>query len=220
MKTQSIKTYVINLKHRTDRKTHIIKEFHGRDEFNLKIIEACEHAFGAVGLWGTLKHIILNLTDPNDDYILVCEDDHQFTEHYDTKLLFKLIEEAKSKETDILLGGLSWYESALQISSDFFWMDAFTGLQFTVIYRKFFETILTADFAKTDAADYKIASLTRNKLVMHPFISVQKEFGYSDVTVKNNIDGYINQLFSDASEKLDHLKSVATFYKTKNSNEE
>jgi len=212
MEIKSINTYVMNLKHRTDRYEHITQEFYGRKEFNLKIVTACENKVGAMGLWETLRHIILTLTHPDDEFILICEDDHQFTEYYSKELLWTAIDEAKRKETDILLGGLSWYESALRISSDLFWVDKFSGLQFTIIYRKFFQTILNIDFGEIDAADYKISSMSKNKLVMYPFISVQKEFGYSDVTAKNNKSGYVTQLFSDSSEKLDHLKRVSEFY--------
>lgn len=215
MKTENINTYAINLKCRTDRYQHITEEFNGRDEFNLTIVEACEHTVGAIGLWQTLNHIILTLVPSDVEYILICEDDHQFTERYHKELLFNAIREAQLKEADVLIGGLSWYETTLQISRDLFWVETFSGLQFTIIYRKFFQAILNADFTETDAADYKISALSKDKLVLHPFISVQKEFGYSDVTQKNNVDGRVSKMFSDSSEILGQLKRVSEFYNLK-----
>ena len=50
---------------------------------------------------------------------------------------------------------------------------------------------------------------------MFPFISTQKEFGYSDATTKNNTEGYVDQIFSATTEKLQHLVKVAFFYHLK-----
>ncbi|UKJ07495.1 hypothetical protein [Solitalea lacus] len=194
----------------------MLNEFKKREEFDLNIVEACEHKVGAIGLWNTIKHILQNLLHGDEEYIIICEDDHQFTNHYTKESLFKNIKEAKDKGADILLGGASWFNSALQISHDLFWVEKFSGLQFTVIYKKFFSIILEVEFVHGDAADYKISSLTTNKMLIHPYISIQKEFGYSDVTRKNDEnEGYVTQIFKDSSEKLSQLKEVAFFYDLK-----
>ena len=209
---QNIQTYIINLKKRTDRKDHILKEFLGREEFNLDVVEACEHESGAIGLWNTIRHILQSQVR-DEEYIIICEDDHQFTKHYSKELLSKSIRSASLKGADVLVGGASWFNSALQISSDLFWIEKFSGLQFCILFKKFYKTILNADFKEGDAADYKISALTKDKLLIHPFISTQKEFGYSDITRKNNDnEGYVTQIFSDSSEKLNQLREVALFY--------
>lgn len=41
-----------------------------------------------------------------EEFILVCEDDHQFTEDYSVSFLFSCIEETKEKDGDILAGGV------------------------------------------------------------------------------------------------------------------
>lgn len=64
-----------------------------------------------------------------------------------------------------------------------------------------------------DVADRKIADLTPNKFLIYPFISIQKEFGYSDVTIKNNKEGYVTQIFEKASMVLNSLNRVKQFYK-------
>jgi len=214
MKEKPLSTYIINLKNRTDRKAYILKEFAGRDEFNINIVEGHEHKVGAVGLWNTIRHIIQNLANQKDEYILICEDDHQFTGHYSKGFLFNCIREVQGKEADVLLGGVSSTRSVLSISKSLFWLEKFSGLQFTILFRKFFKTILEADFGNNDAADYKISALTANKFFIYPFISVQKEFGYSDATAKNNTEGRVTELFSTTSETVQHLLNVAAFYKT------
>ena len=50
--------------------------------------------------------------------------------------------------------------------------------------------------------------------VMYPFISRQREFGYSDITETNNHEGYINELFRSTSKMLDSLNKVKLFYKS------
>ena len=76
-----IPTFIINLRSRVDRKAHILKEFLGHEEFDVIIAEACEHKIGAIGLWNTIKHIIKDLVRKEDEFVLVCEDDHMFTPH-------------------------------------------------------------------------------------------------------------------------------------------
>lgn len=212
---QPISTYSINLEKRIERKNHCIQQFKNKPEFILQIVKAIEDKDGALGLWLTIKYIIENLVPKHTPFILLCEDDHLFTNHYNKEILFEAIQHAKQKQADVLMGGVSWFGDALQISKSLFWVDQFTGTQFVVVYRRFFNSILQAEFLAGDTADRKIATLSANKFFMFPFISTQKEFGYSDATTKNNIDGYVDQIFNDTSEKLEHLVKVASFYQLK-----
>ncbi|TKC56558.1 glycosyl transferase [Pedobacter hiemivivus] len=212
---KSINVYVINLKRRPERKSHSIKEYLRKDEFNLFIVEANENRIGAVGLWSTIKYIISELVPIDDEFIIISEDDHKFTEYYDKKMLFNLIDKAKELDADILLGGVSWFNTAVQISPQLFWADKFNGLQFTVVYRKFFNTILQTILEVDDPCDYLISELTENKLIIYPFVSTQKEFGYSDVTSKNSTKGYVEKIFNASSERLDCLVKIGSFYNMK-----
>ena len=111
-----IPTYVINLKHRTDRRAHIVKEFHNRSEFSVRIQEACEHKIGAVGLWQSICKVIALAENDRLDFVLLCEDDHQFTDEYTSKYLSDSIADCQQKDGDILLGAISWFDCALPIS--------------------------------------------------------------------------------------------------------
>jgi len=214
MRTVSIiPAYIINLKHRMDRKRDIIKEFAQREEFRINIIEAKEHKVGSIGLWNSIIHILQHVMNTDEEMILICEDDHQFSKHYTADILFQSIAEAADKDVDVLLGGVSWFSCGMPVSPGLFWIEKFSGLQFTIIFRKCFDRIMSSDFKENDAADYKISSLTDNKMVIHPFISTQKEFGYSDATTKNNKIGHVSKLFSEAEERLFFLKNVASFYR-------
>lgn len=213
MSSLKIPTFVINLKKRTDRKERIQKEFSGRSEFQINIVSAQEHPVGAIGLWNTIKYIVNDLTDKDDDFILLCEDDHCFTEHYSKEILFNNIRAAKKKSADILSGGVSWFNGAVQLEENLFWVQKFSATQFIVVFRKFFKVILETPFSEGDDADYKISNLSENKFFIYPFISTQKEYGYSDISAKNNQEGYLTDLFAKGSKCLENLRNVSLFYR-------
>jgi len=207
-----IPVFAVNLIGRKDRFVHICNEFHNKDEFELKVLQAKPHNNGAIGLWENIVQIIKEASERKLGYIILCEDDHQFSKKYSPSFLHESINAAEQRGADVLLCGVSWFKSALQVSDHLFWVNKFSGLQFTVIFSKFFAKILEADFMAGDAADYKISALTKSKFLMAPFISTQKEFGYSDVTYKNNEKGYINKIFRSTKLGVSQLAKVKKHY--------
>lgn len=213
MKTQIIPVYAANLKTRIDRKENIILQFENKKEFCLNVIPAIDkYKTGAFGLWKTIQHIIKYEINKKEDYFVFCEDDHDFTEHYSPDLLLNCIEKAKLLDADILSGGVSWFQTGIQITENLFWIEKFSGLQFVIIFKKIYKKILNAHFSYNDVADYKISSLTDNKFVIYPYISTQKEFGYSDITMNNNEKGHVSQLFRNASNNFSLLRKIRNYY--------
>lgn len=210
---QKFKTYVVNLKERPDRKMHIIQEFSERPEFDVTIVSAIRDKIGSWGLWLTIKTIVKEARDKNYDYIIICEDDHIFTKDYDKISLSNLIENLKMNKADILLGGASWFDTALPISRNLFWVKKFHGLQFTVVFKSFYEKLLNMEMKKGNNADIKMSNYSDRSFVCYPYISFQKEFGYSDVTIRNSQKGYVSKIFENRMEKLKQLHEVATYYK-------
>src|SRR5690625_4848944 len=98
---KSIETYIINLKRRTDRRVYILQEFENRKEFNIHVINAIENRIGSIGLLDSIKYILIELVCREDEFIILCEDDHQFTKDYSKKVLFNCIKEAKDRNADI-----------------------------------------------------------------------------------------------------------------------
>lgn len=207
-----LNTYAINLVERTDRFVHINKEFQDKSEFTFEVARVLRHTNGAIGLWYNIVNLVQEAKKNSIDFIIICEDDHQFTSNYNTDVFLKALKQAKNYHADILLGGVSWFKSGLQVSSQLFWVDKFTGLQFAVIFHDFFDVILKSEIRQDDVADIKISGLSNRKFIMQPFISTQKEFGYSDVTKKNNVQGYIKNLFKTSSTILNSLVKVREFY--------
>lgn len=190
----------------------MLGEFAGRDEFDITLVTPLAAGSGAVSLWRTIKHIVQDRLSPDVPYILLCEDDHTFTDAYSPEALFQAIATAQAMGAGLLSGGVSWLTSCVQVSEHLFWMEKFSGLQFTVLFRSLFPGILNAGFENGDAADYKMSSLTGGKYFIYPFISTQKDFGYSDVTSKNNQERRVEDLFKTTSENIQVLKNVADYY--------
>jgi hypothetical protein len=207
-----IKCFVVNIKERINRREHILKEFAGRDEFDVTLVPAIVHENGAAGLLETIQNIIREMIDRDDEFIILCEDDHQFTTDYSPALLHQAVAMAKEKKADMLCGGVSWFRNAIEVTDHLFWVERFTGLQFTVIFKKFYSAILNISTEEIEAVDLTMGMLTERKFFIYPFISTQKEFGYSDINSKNGEEGHVTRLFDQAQRQCEVLTAVKKFY--------
>ena len=208
---QALPTYIVNLPQRTDRREYILQQFENRDEFSITLVEACVHKIGAVGLWNSINNIIDVAIAKDEEIIVICEDDHQFTQDYNKEYLFNNIKEACNKGVDLFLGGIGGCTYAMPVAKNRFWVERFICTQFTVIHKDFFGAIKEEMFTDQDAADDKLSSMTINKMVIYPFVSTQKEFGYSDVSKDANRPP-VTGLFEAASSFLEKIQKIYTFY--------
>ena len=213
MTDSPISTFIVTREKSNGAKIDVLKEFAGRDEFKITLVNYEPHILAKISLWKTIKYIIENLTNHEDEFIIICEDYHQFTEHYQKDFLLKCIEQADKMNADILSGGVSVLQHFVRVSPEIFWMSDFLGLQFTIVYRRFFKTISTLVFGDEDMSDLKISTLTENKFFIYPFISVQKEFGESDIKPLNNNEEKVDQFLDRAFETIKYVDDVLLFYK-------
>ena len=199
----SISTYIINLKERTDRLDYVLSQFAGKPEFDIHPVEACTHSIGAVGLWHSIVKIIHQVNDGEDDVIIICEDDHTFTDEYDRNRFIQNVIDAAGQGVELLSGGIGGFGNAVPITSERYWIDWLWCTQFIVLYRPIYKKILDYEFKDTDTADGVLSEITSHKMVLYPFISIQKDFDYSDVTRANDeISGKITEHFNQADEKM------------------
>lgn len=211
MPDKPISTYIINLKERTERRCHSEAEFGGKAEFNIRFIDAVKHPNGAVGLWQSIVQAVKISVERNDDVMIICEDDHLFTPHYTKEHLFAAIDNARKKRAELLLGGIGNFGFAVPAAADCYWVDWFWSTQFTIIFKPLFETIIGYDFKNSDTADVLLSRIVTEKYVMYPFISIQKDFGYSDVTSANNEKvTQIVDLFVKSDLRLKKLHRIST----------
>lgn len=209
---KSIPTFIINLKERDDRKAHTIQEFSGKEEFNLTIVEAIKHQNGAFGLLLTIRMILSTLVPEDSSYIIIGEDDHQFTHNYSKETFLETVNDAESRGADLLIGGMSFFKGFIPITPHLKWVHSFTGTQFVIIFRQYFQQIIHADIEIGVITDKLYSALSNNKYFIYPFISTQKEFGYSDATGENNESGRITKLFEKSASNAQLLTEVYSYY--------
>ncbi|TWF40650.1 glycosyl transferase family 25 [Chitinophaga polysaccharea] len=208
--------YAINLEERTDRRQHLLQQFEGKREFHLQIVSACRDENSRVGLWKSIIKVIQLAEQTEEDVILLCEDDHTFTTSYNRDFLFKNIVEAASQGAELLSGGIGGFNHAFPITRHRYWIDAFWCSQFLILYRPIFRKILDAGFQHDDTADGMLSEITSHKMVLYPFVSVQIDFGYSDVTVGNHhTRGLIANYFRATSARLEKYQQVYDSYLSK-----
>ncbi len=210
----TIPTYIINLTERKDRLVHITRQFKNKPEFDITIISAIKDKIGALGLWRSIRKVIKIALSNQDDVILIVEDDHQFTKDYSKEYFLRNVIESHQQNADYLIGGTSGFKYALPISRNRYWIHPCLSTQFIVVYKKFFKKILDEAFDESVIADLKLSEMTSNKMIVFPFISTQKDFGYSDVTqVHNQNPNLVSAMFRKAKHKLQRLQEAANLYK-------
>jgi hypothetical protein len=211
-----LSVYVINLNDRTERRQHIEEQFRGKPEFELTWVNAVEHPIGAVGLWQSMVKAVQMAEENDDDIMIICEDDHTFTSAYSKEYLLANIIEASGQGSELLSGGIGGFGAAVPAAANRYWIDWFWCTQFIVVFKPLFQKILDYEFKDTDTADGVLSALARDKMTVYPFISIQKDFGYSDVTRANNeISGMITNHFRQTDIRLSQIHHVAHKFRQK-----
>ncbi|WP_118194276.1 hypothetical protein [Albibacterium indicum] len=204
-------TYVINLKAQKDFFTHIKKEFNDKKEFELHIIDNYNQQFEPLAIWLSIKKSIKLAIDKEQDIIIICKEDHCFTESYDKEIFIKDILSAYKEGANILLGGIGNFNNAVPITNRRYWIDTFYDSQFIVIYKPLFSSILQEPFRDHYTAESLLSELTSNKILLYPFISVKYNYGFSDAKPNNRKKTNILQ-FKNAEERLAIYKKVYEKY--------
>ncbi|WP_223582990.1 hypothetical protein [Sphingobacterium sp. GVS05A] len=204
-------TYVINLNNRTDRLNHIINEFSRFQEFDLKIFPAIKEENGALGLFKSFKTIVNEAQNLGLEYVIICEDDHLFTADFDINLLNRYIEIGIQAKIDLLLGGPSNIHDLIFVNDDLLWINGFTGLQFTIVFRSFYHVLKDYIMPSNTAFDLELGKLSNNIFCFYPPFSEQIYFGYSDVTEKNNQIN-VKEYFEQSRKKMDYFYLLSNYY--------
>lgn len=208
----TLPVYIISLPERKDRRKSIQEEFSDKPEFDVHLTDAVKHRIGAVGLWKSITNIIKSVASRDDDDVIVlCEDDHHFTSNYDRDLFFSQIVEGASYGAELLYGGVCRFGNLVPVKEGLFWLDWSWCTQFVVVYRPAFHRIIEAAFSDTDVADEFLSHMFSKKFLVEPFVSVQKDFGYSDIEKGYNGDDFTQQ-FDLAEKQMRNYTRVARKY--------
>ena len=199
----SISTYIINQPDSIERRDHIVGQFKEKPEFDISIIDACSHENEAFGQWLTIRKVIELAISKDDHVIIICEGDHEFTSSYSKIFLFQNIIQAQKQRCDYFSGGTAGFNFAVPISENRFWTNHCTSTQFIVLYRSLFKKILNEPFDESIIAGLKLSQLAANKMILFPFISIQKDFGHSNSIAPNAEQMSVVQTwFAQSSERL------------------
>ena len=202
-----IPIYTFNLKSRPDRLAHIRQQFKDKPEFKVTPIEAVRHENGAVGLWQSICKAISVAQKRDEDIIILCEDDHEFTPYYAQDYLFSNIMEAYAQGAELLNGGIGGFGNAVPVAANRSCVDWFWCTQFVVVFAPLFPKILNYDFREGDTADGVLSQIASSPQVMYPPVSCQKNFGYSDITKQRN-PMFQDNIFRSCNERLARIHSV------------
>ena len=179
------------------------KQFEGRPEFHVTYVEAETNMPGNIGLWHSINKAVKKAIQNDDDLIIICEDDHVFTENYRRDLFFKNIIEALTQGAELISAGIGGFGDAVFVSNNRLWVNWFYSTQFIVLTSNVYQRIIDYNFDKCDTADGVLSKIISNKQVLFPFMSIQKDFGYSDVTESNNKNnGLVEHLFHKSTIRL------------------
>ena len=204
--------YAINLKSRPDRLENLKRQFASKPEFDVTYIDAVQHENGAVGLWKSICKAVRLAQQRGEDVIIICEDDHEFTNTYDKEMFLASIVGAYRQGAELLNGGIGGFGTAVPVSPTRCWVDWFWCTQFVVIFASLFPKIVTYDFRDTDTADGVLSKLSSQSLAMYPPISRQKDYGYSDITPRESQSEFQNNIFKIANQRLKQINDVYRYY--------
>lgn len=157
--------------------------------------------------WPELRTLTLDAKRNNSELFILCASEHLFSLNYSTAYLKAGIAEAEMEGADILLGGVNWFESAIQIGENLFWVDKFKGMQFVVFFKQFYDALLSVDNSAGEMTDYILSSIAFNKMLLFPFISPVSEKIPKPVSLKGEVTFY-----PDPAEQLELLVQVRKYY--------
>ena len=66
----------------------------------------------------------------DDDVIVVCFNEHNFTNNFDGRLFLDVIVEASKRGAQLLIGGCQKVENMVPVTSSLFWVDVTSGASF------------------------------------------------------------------------------------------
>ncbi len=209
-----LNVYILNMPQRKERKVSVGREFEKKKElFKTTFVCPVENKNPRVSHWHTFLQLVAKAKQQGLPGFVFCEDDHVFTSDFDESLFSDTVGEADMLGADILLGGVSWMDAPVQVRKHLFWLNRFNGTQFVIVFSRFYDRILSSQYdERRVVTDFHISSNSENIFVAYPFFSVQKEFGYSDVTPFNDRDGYVDGLFKATSNGLRIMDKVRSFY--------
>jgi glycosyl transferase family 25 len=207
----NISTYIIYSNHNKERLNYIQSQFVGSNEFDVKIIKTRSHQNRNFEIWNCIKKITSMAIKSEEDVIIICEDDHMFTEGYEKKKLIENIIDAHEQGAALLIGGVSSFDHVIPVTKNRFWVNSFKSMQFLILYKSLFEKILGYKFKRNDSPEEVLSEMTGHKMIIYPFVSVKRSFNNLETINSNNF--LIRDDFRNSSERIKRIQSALLRYR-------
>lgn len=165
--------FAINLPHNSKRKDYVREQFKNRCEFKLNIFRGVKSKIGYIGFLKSMKKVIKLAIQSDYDFIVICSDDHEFTENYTKERFINCVIDAGNAGAKILLGGVERYGEVVPLTDDLFWVDHFSYSTFYVIYKPYYQEFLQLRLNNRISHSGMISSSTSNKFLIYPFITME-----------------------------------------------
>ena len=172
----NINAYIINLKHRIDRRDHMINEIKKLPvsyQFIDGIIDETKTCFQSQ------KKCIQLAKDNNLPYIMVLEDDAIFTDNC-LELFKNSFEEIQNLEWDMFFLGANLQAPATKISDTLLKLNGAFAAHAYLVHKRFYDTIINLPHTCEMDVHYNNLMLYNNIYMCDPMIAYQKP-SYSDL---------------------------------------
>jgi glycosyl transferase family 25 len=190
-----ILTYIINLKHRTDRHQHIVKEITKLEISKFQIVEAVQSDISWKGCFQSHIKCIQLAKENKLPYVLILEDDAIFTDNA-IELLEKAFLEVQTMEWDMLFLGANLLSQAKPISDILLKLQGAYAAHAYIIHERFYDTILNLPLTCEIDIHYSNLMMNHNVYMCRPMIAYQLP-SYSDL--QNEFKDYNQMIFNNYS---------------------
>lgn len=110
------------------------------------------------------------------------------TPEFSFSKLTKIINDASKLGLELICGGSTGgFTNVRKISDNLIWIDSYLSNQFLILSKDMCDKILKYDYKGLKPVDITLSQLTAFKAIVYPYIAIQRNFGYSDVTHHNNL---------------------------------
>jgi hypothetical protein len=116
--------------------------------------------------------------------------------------LLSNIVEAHEQGANYLSGGIGIFKYAVQVAMNRYWVSNVLGIRFIILYKNIFDKILNEPYDENINADILLSDLTSNKMILFPFISVQKKIDLSDANPSHHETKELSTHFFEESAQI------------------
>lgn len=149
-------------------KKNVLREFSDKKEFNIEWIKSAHLLHGIDE--ECLNSIVNKSLKDEDDFIIICFENHRFKDNYNFVNLLKYIYMANIHKADILFGNGDEIDFMCEIQDELCWVNSVKGANFIILFRFFFDKLLDLNLNNEIDFSEQISTLSVNKFIISSFI--------------------------------------------------